>query len=71
MWTLDTGCFPDAEFLETFTGSATDIGEFFVYTGEDNEPDIYPVELISLKLYNNDDEEIKISDDLLGTIWDE
>ena len=69
--TLDTGCFPDAKFLETFTGSVTDILEFYVYTGEDNEPEIYPVELLSLRLFNNNDEEIKVDDSLLGNIWDE
>ena len=68
---LDTDCFPDAEFLETFTGSITEISEFFVYTGEDNEPEIYPVELIELRMYNNNGDEIEVSEDALGNIWDE
>ena len=69
-WTLDTGCFPESKFLETFTGSVTEIKEFFVYTGEANEPEIYPVELISLRLLNDNAEEITVDDSLLGNIWD-
>lgn len=68
---LDVDCFPDAKFLTTFAGTITDIKEFYIYTGEDDESDIYPVELISIRLLNDDDEEIKVDDSLLGNIWDE
>lgn len=70
MCTLDTGCFPDAKFLETFTGSITEIKEFFVYTGEDNEPEINPVELVDLWMWNGDAKEITYDKKLLGRIWD-
>jgi hypothetical protein len=70
METLDTDAFPDSEFLKTFTGSVTEIKEFFVYTGEPNDSEINPVELKSLFLYNDNNDNISIKRSLFADVFE-
>lgn len=65
---LDVESFPDSTFLEKLEATVTEIKEFYVYTGEDNEPEINPVELLELKLINDDDK-IRVNKAILGKIW--
>lgn len=66
---LDTDSFPESEWLRHFTGTIDEILEFYIYTGEDHEEEIFPVELLGLTLYNDDDIEIPISETALHSIW--
>ena len=67
---LDTDSFPDSEFLKTFTGSVTEIKEFFVYTGEADDPEINPVKLKALFLYNDNNDWIPIKRSLFADIFE-
>ena len=68
---LDVDNFKDSEFLKTYTGSVSEINDFYIYIGEDiDEEEIHPVELLELRLLNDNDEEIVIDKSLLGKIWD-
>ena len=66
---LDVDAFPDSEFLKTFTGKVTAIKEFYVYTGETGDPEINPVELKALFLYNHHSEQISIDRSLLKGVF--
>ena len=66
---LDIEAFPDSEFLKTFTGSVTAINEFFVYTGEVGDPEINPVELKALFMYNDKFETISVDRNLLANVF--
>lgn len=71
MYDLDTDCFEDSEFLKDFEGSVTAISDFYVYTGEDDDPEINPVELLQLTIINDNYKYIEVDDSLLGRIWDD
>lgn len=66
---LDIDSFPESEFLKTFTGSVTAIKEFFVYTGELNDPEINPVKLKALFMYNDDGVALQIDRSLYADIF--
>ena len=65
---LDTESFPESEFLKTFNGSVTKIGEVFIYTGEDDDPEINPVELVEMRLINDNEEVISFPDKMFPMI---
>ena len=66
---LDVDAFPDSEFLKTFAGKVTAIKEFYVYTGEAEDPEINPIELKALFLYNDHSEQISIDRSLLKDVF--
>ena len=66
---LDVDAFPDSEFLKTFAGKVTAIKEFYVYTGEAEDPEINPIELKALFLYNDHSEQISIDRSLLKNVF--
>ena len=66
---LDVDAFPDSEFLKTFAGKVTAIKEFYVYTGEAGDPEINPIELKALFLYNHHSEQISIDRSLLKGVF--
>lgn len=68
---LDTDTFPDAIMLEDATGPVEEIVEFYVYTGEHNDPDAdpVPVALLSLEIVKNNGDKISVPDNLLGDVW--
>ena len=66
---LDVDAFPDSEFLKTFAGRVTSIKEFYVYTGEAEDPEINPIELKALFLYNDHSEQISIDRSLLKDVF--
>lgn len=66
---LDVDAFPDSEFLKTFAGRVTAIEEFYIYTGEAEDPEINPVELKALFLYNDHSERISINRSLLKDVF--
>ena len=68
---LDTVTFPDAIMLEDATGPVEEIVEFYVYTGEHNDPDAdpVPVALLSLEIVKNNGDKISVPDTLLGDVW--
>lgn len=70
MYELDVDTFPRASFLEHFSGNITKINEFYIYTGEDDDPEINPVELLSLRLVNADNNDIYVYDGILGKVFD-
>lgn len=66
---LDVDAFPDSEFLKTFAGKVTAINEFYVYTGEAEDPEINPIELKALFLCNHRSERISIDRSLLKDVF--
>lgn len=62
---LDVDVFPESEFLKTFNGSVTKIEEVFVYTGEEDDPEINPVEVVEMRLFNDNDEMITFPEKML------
>lgn len=66
---LDADAFPESEFLKTFVGRVAAIEEFYVYTGEAEDPEINPVELKALFLYNDHSEQISIDRSLLKDVF--
>ena len=66
---LDVDAFPDSEFLKTFAGKVTNIKEFYVYTGEAEDPEINLIELKALFLYNDHSEQISIDRSLLKDVF--
>lgn len=63
---LDTDSFPEAEGLTSdFLLMVDEIVEFYVYTGEHNEPELHPQELLSLSFYMTDGSRIIVSDEIL------
>jgi hypothetical protein len=65
---LDLETFPESEFIEHFVGDVAEINEFFVYTGEHTDPDINPVELVTMFIKNNHGV-IEVNPNQLGRIW--
>lgn len=65
MRALDVDCFPEAQTIHTLTGSITNIVEFYIYTGEEDDPEINPVEILHLSLVRNDDTEFDITPEVL------
>ena len=68
---LDIDTFPEAKFLKHFNGMVSKINEFYIYTGEPDEPEINPVELLEIRLINDDGNYIHFYDGLRGQIWKE
>ena len=66
---LDVDAFPDSEFLKTFAGKVTAIKEFYVYTGEAEDPEINPIKLKALFLYNDHSEQISVDRSLLKNVF--
>lgn len=67
MRSLDTESFEESEFLRTFAGSVVQINEFFVYTGEYDEPEIHPVKLVSLDIFNDNGERINVGNAIINS----
>ena len=61
---LDIDSFPESVNLNP--KEIMRISEFFVFTGEDDEPEIHPVKLLSLE-FCMDDEEYEVSDVIVKT----
>lgn len=66
---LDDDTFPESLFIEHFLGTISEIKEFYVYTGEDDEPEINPVELLELRL-SHGNYTIPADEKVLGKIWE-
>lgn len=64
-YNLDLESFPESEFLGTFNGSVTKINEVFIYTGDDEDPEINPVEVVEMRLFNDNDEMITFPEKML------
>lgn len=43
---LDLDCFPDAKYLDDFLSNLDEFVEFYIYTGDYDEPEINPVKVI-------------------------
>lgn len=56
--------YSDTEELKKHLHDIAEISEFFVYTGEDNEPEIRPIQLLELVIDNCEDC-VNISSDIL------
>jgi hypothetical protein len=65
---LDVDVFHESLFIEHFLGTISEIKEFYVYTGEDDEPEINPVELLELRL-SHGNYVIPADEKVLGKIW--
>ena len=55
MWDLDTITFPESEKIDSMMLVDSKFTEFFVFTGEYDDPEIHPVELLSLEVYFEDE----------------
>lgn len=61
----DYESFPDTkEFLKNLD-KITEIEEFFIFTGEDDEPEIHPVKLISCSIEDDDKHVYELSDEIV------
>ena len=59
---LDLDSFPKAVTLSSVINNIDLFTEIFVYTGEDNDPEINVVGIKDVRFYSDNDEEICISD---------
>ena len=66
---LDDESFPESNWLRASVSPIVAIPEFFIYTGEFDEPEIYPTELLELRLYNDNNEEIPIKMSLKDCVF--
>lgn len=59
---LDIDSFPTAELLESYIRNIDRFTEFFVYTGEDDDPEIDVVSVKNVRFFCDDGEEIEVAD---------
>lgn len=65
MRNLDTDAFPQAAEFEKVCNQVEEITEFFIYTGENTDAEIHPVDILRLDLWTNEFGKIHIPRKLL------
>ena len=65
MYRLNTLHSPESEPLNHAEGSVEKVQAFIVYTGDEDEPEISPLELLSLSLYRGNGDMIPVTDGAL------
>lgn len=70
MRNLDTVSFPGADKLLKGDCVIKKFEDFYIYTGEDDEEEINPVELIDVSIMDNDGKFLTFDEGCLGNIWE-
>lgn len=64
MRTLDTYCYPKAKDFEKVCDQVEEISEFFVFTGEGDDPPIHPTQILSVSFWTDEFGLVSLSEKL-------
>ena len=65
---LDTTAFPDckSKLTKEFCSNIDNIEEFYIYTGEYNDPEIFPIKILEISLLFSDGTKIDIKKEVIN-----